>query len=658
MTRFLTKSRFKLAMECPAKLYYTSKPEYPDQSATDPFLAALAEGGFQVGELARSYYPGGHNITTLDFDEAVEQTNVLLEQEHVVIFEAAFRYNNLFIRADILEKNGNSINLVEVKSKSFDGDDAVFIGKRSGRIAPGWQPYLFDVAFQKYVIMKARPGFKVTAYLMMADKNKAATVDGLNQKFELIKADDERTYCRTVGDLSPEALGEEILIRENVDDIINMIHEGAQRADAQDAEFESWIEKLADHYVRDEQIYVPVHKGCGSCQFRCTREEEQQGKKSGFKACWLSKTPLTEEDLEKPLIFELWRGGLGSKDIITCLINDSVWFLKDIREEYYAPKNGKDYPYLSPTGRRRLQVEKTRDNDRSPYIDLEGLKAEMADWKYPLHFIDFETAIVAIPFNKGLKPYEGIAFQFSHHRVDRDGTITHAGQYLNPIRGKFPNFDFIRELKKQLEGDEGTVFRYATHENTFLNIIYKQLHESGESDRHDLMQFIRSISRSGRDNVEQWEGPRNMVDMLEVVKKYYYDPAMRGSNSIKVVLPAVLNASGYLKQKYSVPIYGKGREIESKNFEEMTWIREENGKVKNPYDLLPPLFEGVAADELDKFITDPKLADGGAAMMAYARMQFTSMPAEERKLVEKGLLRYCELDTLAMVFIWEYWNSL
>jgi hypothetical protein len=48
--RYLTKSRFKLALECPTKLFYTKKPEiFPDQTQGDPFLKALAEGGFQVG---------------------------------------------------------------------------------------------------------------------------------------------------------------------------------------------------------------------------------------------------------------------------------------------------------------------------------------------------------------------------------------------------------------------------------------------------------------------------------------------------------------------------------------------------------------------------------------------------------------------------------
>jgi len=31
--RYLTKSRFKLALECETKLLYTGKPEYPDKKS-------------------------------------------------------------------------------------------------------------------------------------------------------------------------------------------------------------------------------------------------------------------------------------------------------------------------------------------------------------------------------------------------------------------------------------------------------------------------------------------------------------------------------------------------------------------------------------------------------------------------------------------------
>ena len=64
--RYLTKSRFKLAVECPTKLFYTGKrDEYRDQMVEDDFLAILAEGGYQVGELAKKRYPDEKNMETL-----------------------------------------------------------------------------------------------------------------------------------------------------------------------------------------------------------------------------------------------------------------------------------------------------------------------------------------------------------------------------------------------------------------------------------------------------------------------------------------------------------------------------------------------------------------------------------------------------------------
>ena len=54
---FLTKSRFVTALTCPTKLFYMADTDYANQSVEDTFLAALAEGGFQVGELAKQYFP-------------------------------------------------------------------------------------------------------------------------------------------------------------------------------------------------------------------------------------------------------------------------------------------------------------------------------------------------------------------------------------------------------------------------------------------------------------------------------------------------------------------------------------------------------------------------------------------------------------------------
>jgi len=284
------------------------------------------------------------------------------------------------------------------------------------------------------------------------------------------------------------------------------------------------------------------------------------------------------------------------------------------------------------------------------------MKAEMDTWTYPLHHIDFETSMVAIPFNKGRKPYEGIIFQFSHHLIKEDGTIEHAGQYLNAVPGVFPNYDTVRELKRQLEQDNGTIFRYATHENTYLVFVYNQLLDDPNppADRVALCAFIRSITTS-----KQWHGKRSMVDLCDLAKKYYYDPATHGSNSVKKVLPAILNSSSYLQGKYSKPVYGTESGIKSLNFTDWTWVKfNEEGTIIDPYDLLPPVFDKETDVSIDLISEDGELNKGGAAMTAYCRMQFSEMSDFEREKLGKALLKYCELDTFAMVMIYEAWKEM
>ena len=653
MPKYLTKSRFKLALECPTKLFYTRKKEYPDIRQDDSFLQALAEGGFQVGELAKCYFPGGHDIKELDYKKSLDETNKLLQQDNVIIYEAAIRFENLFIRADILVKTGNLVKLIEVKAKSYDeNDDLDFMNAKGSKISTKWKPYVYDVAFQKYVISKAYPDWTVKSYLMLADKTATASVDGLNQKFVLEK--NERTSVRINGDVSEEALGDKILIQVSTDDVVDRIWNGQDDLLPSIRRFSEWIHYFADKYEKNEKIVTHlVANKCQQCEFKANKDQEIEGFSSGFKECWKRALNWNDEDFDKPNIFEIWN--FRKKQ---ALMDVGKYMLKDLNEDDIGVKRV-DGLGLSTTERQWLQIEKIKNNDDSGYFDKVGFQAEMRAWKWPLHFIDFETSAIAIPFNKGRRPYEGVAFQFSHHVMNQDGSIEHKGEYINREKGKFPNFDFIQALKKELENDEGTIFRYAAHENTFLNILYDQLKASSEPDKDVLCEWIKTITKSRNDSVEKWEGERNMVDMLELVKKYYYNPLMKGSNSIKAVLPAVLKTSKFLQAKYSEPIYGAKDGIRSLNFSNQQWIKlDENGVPKSPYKLLPKIFDDIDPDELENFTTDSKLADGGAAMTAYAKMQFTSMSDKERNQVIDGLLKYCEMDTLAMVLIMEEWLDL
>ena len=301
-------------------------------------------------------------------------------------------------------------------------------------------------------------------------------------------------------------------------------------------------------------------------------------------------------------------------------------------------------------------MEKAVANDNSIYIEIEALKEEMDKWVFPLHFIDFETSTVALPFTAGRKPYEQVAFQFSHHKYNQDGSIEHLSQYINNIPGEFPNFHFARALQAAIGNDNGTVFKFATHENSIVNAIISQLEQSNQTDKNQLIVFLKSISTSTKNQAQPWEGDRNMVDLCKVVKDYYYNPLTKGSNSIKAVLPAALNSSNFLKQKYSQPIGNIN--LSSYNFpSNHIWLQTNGDAVINPYKTLPPLFDNWEVTDLEENISDMEnIADGGAALTAYAKLQYVDMSPKEREEITNGLLKYCELDTLAMVMIYEHFQ--
>ena len=672
--KLFTKSAFKIALECPRRLYYAYDSNlYANQDLTDDFLISLAEGGFQVGELAKVYYgvKGDADIDVLGYDEAVEKTKELFKNDTINIAEAAFRSGNLFVRADIVEKKGNDITLIEVKAKSWEPSEE-FIGKK-GAVASDIRPYLYDVAFQKYVVIKAleelypNEKFTVKARLMMADKSKVASVDGLNQMFRICKHEN-RSYAVADAKAWTEAAAvpehERVLTAFDVDEYCDMIIAGLTAEQGQggfmeNMPFQEFVDLMSKHYCERIPFKPTLGKECFACPFYKT-DKDDKDLRDGYKECWSECAHFTDADFDKPLVKEL-SGQYIRRDNY---IKNGKYFMSELTYDDLARSKYSSAPGLDHLQRKWLQIGIATGNDDIKkdfgsflqdgiYLDTDGLKDEMATWTYPLHFIDFETSAVALPFYKGQRPYEQTAFQFSHHKVeltsDGEYTVTHASQYINTEKGFFPNFEFVRALKTALEGDNGTIFRYSHHENTILNKIKGQLERSDEADKDELISFIESITKGG---------PRAMVDLAELVLKYYYHPLMKGSYSIKVVLPSVLNSSEYIKSRYSKAIYGTD-EMKSLNLKDKVWIKydEDGTTVLNPYKLLDPVssYLNMTEEDMEKMETlgeEETIANGGAALAAYSKLQFTDEKMTDA--LEKALLCYCELDTLAMVFIWEY----
>lgn len=680
MTQLFTKSRFKLALECPTKLFYASLPErYNNQNEDEEFLRSLAEGGFQVGALAKLYRGVEHDLSDCKgYDEPLKETERLLkENTNVIIAEAAFKWNNCFVRVDILEKIGNALHIIEVKAKSFEGENERFVNSKTGGVLSDWLPYVYDVAFQKYVVQQAMPEYNVTASLMMADKTKRADVDHLNQLFAIRRDENNQTVV-DVAENAAKVLSKsktQVLTAIDMTGLCDKIIAGetAEQNQRMGVCFTKFVQMTSQAFARKEKLPTYLSGKCSHCEFR----KGDSSLKDGHDECLCEIGCFAPGDFARPQIEQLWGGG-GAGAKRGEWMKDRRYFMDEITEADYPfdHKNRTNPDGLDGHQRTWLQIAiATNDADLrarfgedlqgNTYLDIDGLRKEMETWKFPLHMIDFETTAVALPMYKGMRPYEQVAFQFSHHIIEKttDGgyTIRHAGQYLNEDVQKFPNFEFVRHLREELTKDDGTIFRYATHENSILRAIYRQLEASDEADKDELMAFIDSITYLKDDKVYVHIGERNMVDLQEVVKRYYYQyDEMLNSNSIKQVLPAVLNTSKFLQEKYQEAIYGT--EIPSLNISHespMAWIAyTEDSKVDNPYHLLQSVGEliGENIDDSDsQEDEDMTVANGGAALTAYSKLMFCKDDIWDDALRE-ALLRYCELDTMAMVFIWEYFN--
>lgn len=638
--RPLTKSRFISALECPTKLYYDGKSaEYINLSTKDEFLQALAEGGYQVGELAKYYYPNGYDIKEPGYKIPLERTNTLLSQTNVTIYEAAIRYNNFFIRIDILNKIANKLEIIEVKAKSFDPNSDSFINK-SGYLSSEWKSYLYDVAFQVWVTKHTFPNFEVEPFLYICDKSKVATVSGLNQIFRVKKNKGEiDVFTNFTKEQISQLIGDEILIKVPVAQYVNMIFDGTDTApNKKDSlgkkDFDLRVQEYSDFYKNDKKYPITIGSKCKGCEFKNSSKTIKLNLKSGYEECWKSK--YINFDVNKPHVFDIWNYRQSQKNI-----DQNIYYLEDLYSD--------EKQFKTLNERQQLQVNKTVQNDLSEHINP-LLHKEIDSWKFPLNFIDFETSIVAIPFYKGKHPYEQIAFQFSCHTLYKNGEIKHY-EWLGSTPGIFPNYEFVRQLKSVLEKNNGTIFRYAAHENTILRIIRKQMVAEKNVDLKVLIEWIDTITEwreKGRKN--KIFGNRNMVDMLALIRMYYYHPLMKGSNSIKSVLPSIFSTSEYIKNRYSSPV-GYGINLSDKVF----WSPDENGKPYDPYKLLTNYFDSLDLSVDEIMFEGGKIQDGTAAMIAYAQLQFSVMTEKERNAIILSLLQYCELDTLAMLMIYEHW---
>ena len=605
----LSKSDFKLAMDCPTKLYY-KKMKFPTQNYGNEYLELLAEGGYMVGKMATLMFPEGIDLSRIDDkDEAALVTINELTKENVTLLEAGVKYQDYIIRADILQKQGNVINLIEVKSTSWD---SATMDMNNERDANKKTEYLQDVAFQTWVIRKAFPQFIVKPYLMMPDKAKTTKMDGLNGLFEIKKeelgtsnaAGFRKTDITFKGDLT-ELRKEDILA---IVDCSSPVEKMIGSIETQALYFSQSLNPEL------RKIKTDINYACKNCEFH-----DSDKTKSGFDECW--------GEFAKPypdLLNFIQLGNInrlkGNKDIINEMIKAGRVRLSDFNKSLIDPAN-LDKPYYNNRPWMQLTYKKEWISD--------SLRSKANKLTYPLHFIDFETSRMALAYHRGMHPYENVAFLWSCHTIESPGAEPVHNEWIN-TKDEFPNFEFAESLM-DLTKKDGSILIWSHHENTILRDIRNQM-EKYNYVNPKLKDWLDYIVKD-----EEYDG--SFYDMCRWAELGYFHPSTNARTSIKVTLPAVL-------QEY------KSKRIEKwlKEFEPGVNLYSKKGdELVSPYDLLPHI------KEIDNY----EVKEGTGAMRAYQDMLygFAKKDPVKKQLLRNSLLTYCKLDTTAMLIIWEHWKG-
>jgi len=430
----LSKSRFMAGLQCHKRLYLELyAPEIAAE--VDETTLARFRTGTSVGELARQRFAGGR-LVAYDHQhhaDAEAETRALLDDRNVLtVYEAAFSYDDVAVRADIIARQrAREFDLIEVKSTA------------------SWkEPHLFDLAVQVYVLEGA--GMQVDRACLMHLNRDYVYQGGAYDLDQLFTCVDLTERVRA---MQPDVAAALAAMRLPLwADEPPPITTGPQCTAPYACPF-------YDHCHGDEPEH-PIH--------------ELPGRRSR----------LLQELAE-----------LGIADI------------RHIPPEF----NG-----LTVLQQRVRDAVRAGNRYHDPAI-----AAALAKAQFPVHFVDFETFMPALPVFAGTRPYQVIPFQWSDHVLLADGQASHR-EFLHDGPDD-PRRRFAESLLDAV-GVTGSIVVYTGYEENRL----RELEEA-------LPEFASRLAQVRA----------RLFDLHPVIKVHVYDPAFHGSFSIKVVLPALVPHLGY-----------------------------------------------------------------------------------------------------------------
>ena len=150
------------------------------------------------------------------------------------------------------------------------------------------------------------------------------------------------------------------------------------------------------------------------------------------------------------------------------------------------------------------------------------LAKELGKLKWPVSYLDFEAAGLAIPRYSDTRTYDQIPFQFSCHVQKRRKGKLHHQEFL-ATDSEDPRESLALALIDAV-GEKGSIVVYSGYEARTIRALAKWLPDLSDK-------LLPMLDR--------------LYDLLVVMRNHYCSPEFKGSYSIKAVLPAMVKDMSY-----------------------------------------------------------------------------------------------------------------
>ncbi len=240
--------------------------------------------------------------------------------------------------------------------------------------------------------------------------------------------------------------------------------------------------------------------------------------------------------------------------------------LQQLTDEGY--EDVRDVPSDRLSSEMQERVRRVTVSGKAELAD--GARRLLKDLPYPRYYFDFETIGFAVPIWAGTRPYQQVPFQWSCH-IERPLTELEHRSFLD-VSGDPPMEKVAGSMLKAL-GDSGPILAY--------NAAFEK----------NCIEQLALMLPAFADPLRRLKG--RFVDLLPLTRENYYHPAMKGSWSLKAVLPTIAPDLSY--------------------------------------------------DDLED------VKDGNDAQSAYLQVIAPEIPTIRKQHLKSALERYCERDTVALV---------